>query len=135
MLCNVLCVFLCLVLSALCAVCVVCVLCLARFVWVCKVFFPCNLAHFESRASALAPTKSGKEVQVKSRLRRAPRLADLACLPWNRWTDRGALVFADDLTVKPRTKLNNQGAHAMGVKFNVCAEKVPPVLPPTNGSL
>jgi hypothetical protein len=63
---------------------------------------------------------------MKSRSRRAhPRsFVSLAHMPWNRWTKRGTLVFADDLTIKPRTKLNNQGAHALGVKFNVCAEQV-----------
>jgi hypothetical protein len=49
-------------------------------------------------------------------------VANLASMPWNRWSRRGALLFEDDLTIKPRTKLNNQGAHAMGVKLSNLAE-------------
>ncbi len=91
---------------------------------------------FRSNAQAHLLVLEKRSTKTKSKAQRKTRnFVNLAFLPWNRWTDRGALVFADDLTVKPRTKLNNQGAHAMGVKFNVCAEKVPPVLPPTNGSL
>jgi hypothetical protein len=66
-----------------------------------------------------------KEIKTKSKSRKGPRsVVNLAYLPWNLWAQRGALVFADDLTIQSRTKLNNQGAHALGVKFNVCAEQV-----------
>jgi hypothetical protein len=81
-------------------------------------------APLPSRSLTLFGINAGSNKGKSRRGHRSTTTVNLDDIPWNRWTRRGTLVFADDLTIKPRTKLNNQGAHANGVKFNVCAEQV-----------
>ncbi len=79
--------------------------------------------------SSTPTSPAGRRASLRGVVTRTPgagrknNVANLAYMPWNRWSRRGALMFEDDLTIRPRTKLNNQGAHAMGVKFNSYAEK------------
>lgn len=73
------------------------------------------------RPSAVALLASALKLPVAARVRAPPSLADM---PWNVWANSGDTMVADnDFVMSSRIKLNNQGAHAVGIKLQAAASR------------